>query len=27
MKSGKYIRNLVKYPEIVTKLKVRFSDP
>ena len=27
MKSSKYIRNLVKHPEIVTKLKVRFSSP
>lgn len=26
MKSKKYITNLEKYPEIIEKLKIRFSD-
>ena len=26
MKSAKYIRNLVKYPDIAIKLKIRFAD-
>ena len=26
MKSSKYIQNLKKYPEITTKLKIRFTD-